>query len=52
MMNSGERVVIGLGTIVSGVGRKLGGKIGAGILGFGLAHIFLGTLSKLKRPWR
>ncbi|ACB85190.1 hypothetical protein V2B37_08610 [Natranaerobius thermophilus JW/NM-WN-LF] len=51
MMNT-SKVVIALGSIVSGVGKKLGGKLGAGLVGFGLAHIVLGMLDKARSPWR
>lgn len=43
-------VVAGVGTVVSGLGAaKLKEKWGAGVLGFGLAHILLGLLD-LARP--
>ena len=31
--------VAGLGLVVTGVGRMVGGNLGAGIMGFGLAHV-------------
>lgn len=37
-------VVVGLGIIVSLIGWYIRGELGAGILGFGLAHIVLGLL--------
>ncbi|WP_350342624.1 hypothetical protein PRVXH_001001 [Proteinivorax hydrogeniformans] len=37
-------VVVGLGVIVSLLGWFMRGELGAGILGFGLAHIVLGLL--------
>ena len=41
--------VSGLGLLVSTVGAKLiTKKFGAGILGFGLAHIVLGQLDRLR----
>ncbi len=46
------KLVIGLGSAVSGIGKKIGGKLGAGLFGFGLAHIFLGLLYKIDMPWR
>jgi len=47
-----SKVIIGLGTVVSSIGKKLGGKVGAGILGFGLAHITLGLLNRMRSPLR
>lgn len=41
--------VSGLGLLVSTLGMKmLRNKIGAGILGFGLAHIILGQLDRFR----
>lgn len=37
-------IVVGLGIVVSLVGWFIGGRLGAGVLGFGLAHIVLGLL--------
>ena len=43
-------VVAGVGTLVSGLGAsQLKQKWGAGVLGFGLAHVALGLLD-LTRP--
>ncbi|AZR74429.1 hypothetical protein BBF96_14165 [Anoxybacter fermentans] len=42
-------VVSGLGLLVSALGaRMLKKKVGAGILGFGLAHILLGQLDRFR----
>jgi hypothetical protein len=42
-------VVSGLGLAVSALGaKKLNKKYGAGILGFGLAHIILGQLDRTR----
>ncbi|TYO93880.1 hypothetical protein [Desulfallas thermosapovorans] len=41
-------IVIGLGVIVSLIGWYVGGNWGAGILGFGLAHILLGALDMFR----
>ena len=41
-------IVSGLGVAVTGLGRMVGGRIGAGIAGFGLAHIVLGFLDKFR----
>jgi hypothetical protein len=37
-------IIVGLGVVVSLIGWFIGGNLGAGILGFGLAHIVLGLL--------
>ncbi len=41
--------VTGLGIVVTGVGKTIGGQVGAGIMGFGMAHIALGLLD-MARP--
>ncbi|EEG77270.1 hypothetical protein [Dethiobacter alkaliphilus] len=41
-------VITGLGTVVTGIGKMLGGKIGAAIAGFGLAHVVLGMLDRIR----
>lgn len=41
--------VAGLGVVVTGVGKMIGGTLGAGLMGFGLAHIALGLLD-MARP--
>jgi hypothetical protein len=41
--------VAGLGVAVTAVGKMVGGTLGAGIMGFGLAHVALGLLD-LARP--
>lgn len=43
-----SKAVLGTGVAVTLLGRTIGGKIGAGILGFGLAHVVLGALDKLR----
>ncbi|MFW5992085.1 MAG: hypothetical protein ACOCQN_02725 [Halanaerobiaceae bacterium] len=41
--------VTGLGLLVSSIGAKMmKNKVGAGILGFGLAHVILGQLDRLR----
>lgn len=41
--------VSGLGLLVSSLGAKMDNKkIGAGILGFGLAHVVLGQLDRFR----
>ncbi len=41
--------VAGLGLVVTGLGRAVGGTLGAGLMGFGLAHVVLG-LADMFRP--
>ncbi|KXG75155.1 hypothetical protein AN618_20250 [Fervidicola ferrireducens] len=41
-------VVAGIGAVVAGVGTMVGGTLGAGITGFGLAHIVLGVLDMFR----
>jgi hypothetical protein len=41
--------VKGRGAVVTGIGRMVGGRMGAWISGFGLAHVVLGLLD-LTRP--
>ncbi len=43
-----SKLIVGLGALVTTVGKLIGGRVGSGIVGFGLAHIFLGTLAKYK----
>jgi len=43
-----SKAVLGTGVAVSFLGRTIGGKLGAGILGFGLAHVVLGALDKFR----
>jgi len=44
--------VSGLGILVTGLGRMMGGRIGAGLYGFGLAHIVLGVLDRFRPSTR
>lgn len=46
--NTTSWVVAGLGVIVALIGWYLGGLWGAGLLGFGLAHILLGVLDMFR----
>lgn len=41
-------VVTGVGAVVTGAGYLLGGNIGTGLAGFGLAHVVLGTLDMFR----
>lgn len=50
--SSAGRALIVLGRIVRRLGRLVGGKIGAGIMGYGLAHIVLGNLAKFSSEMR
>lgn len=43
-----SKAIIGLGALVTGIGRVIGGRIGDGISGYGLAHVVLGTLDMLR----
>lgn len=40
--------VTGLGVAATAVGRMVGGSVGAGITGFGVAHIVLGVLDGVR----
>lgn len=40
--------VTALGLVVTGVGKAVGGQVGAGIMGFGMAHIALGLLDMIR----
>lgn len=46
--NTTSYVVTGLGAAVTGVGALLGGAVGAGIAGFGIAHLVLGVLDNFR----
>ncbi|WP_227765593.1 hypothetical protein [Zhaonella formicivorans] len=47
--NTTSLVVTGLGAAVTGVGATLlKGSIGAGVVGFGLAHVVLGVLDMFR----
>ena len=41
-----------IGAFVTGIGRLVGGRIGDGITGFGLAHIVLGAIDMLRPSTR
>lgn len=43
-----SRVTLGLGILVTGIGRMIGGRIGNTVTGFGLAHIVLGSLDMFR----
>lgn len=45
-------VVSGLGFVVLGLGKMIGGRLGAGIYGFGLAHVILGFLDRFRPSLR
>lgn len=38
----------GAGLFIAGVGRVVGGTMGAGITGFGLAHVAMGMMDMFK----
>jgi hypothetical protein len=46
--NTTGLVLTGLGAAVTGIGAVVGGAIGAGITGFGVAHVVLGTLDMFR----
>ncbi|TYP59846.1 hypothetical protein [Thermosediminibacter litoriperuensis] len=50
--NTMSWVVTGVGAVVAGVGTMVGGTLGAGIIGFGLAHIVLGILDMFRSTVR
>lgn len=42
-------LVTGLGAVVSGLGATMRrSRLGAGVIGFGLAHVVLGLLDRLR----
>jgi hypothetical protein len=45
-------VLTGLGATVTGLGALVGGRMGAGLTGFGLAHVVLGTLDMFRSSRR
>lgn len=50
--NTTSWVVTGVGAAVTGVGALVGGSLGAGIAGFGLAHVVLGVLDSFRPTLR
>jgi len=44
-LNNTSKFIIGLGALVTGLGRLVGGKAGYWLRGFGLAHIVLGSIN-------
>jgi len=47
-----SKAVMGIGAMVAGLGRLVGGRIGDSITGFGLAHIVLGALDMFRPSTR
>ncbi|MDD2401954.1 MAG: hypothetical protein PHI90_00455 [Clostridia bacterium] len=45
-------IVTGVGAAVTGIGSLIRGPLGAGITGFGLAHVVLGTLDMFRPSTR
>ena len=44
-----SKAVVGVGTAVTALGASLkNSRLGAGLIGFGLAHIMLGTLDQFR----
>lgn len=50
--NTTSYIVTGVGAAVTGVGAILGGNLGAGVAGFGLAHVVLGVLDNFRPTTR
>lgn len=51
LMQKGNKTgmaVAGMGLVITGLGRMIGGTVGAGITGFGLAHVVLGVTDMFK----
>lgn len=48
MKNNTGWVVAGVGAVVTGTGAIIGGTVGAGVAGFGLAHVVLGVLDNFR----
>lgn len=46
------KFIMGLGALVTGIGRLVGGRTGDGLTGFGLAHIVLGALDMFRPRFR
>lgn len=46
--NTTSWIVTGVGAAVTGMGAMVGGAVGAGISGFGLAHVVLGVLDNFR----
>ncbi len=46
--NTTSWIVTGVGAAVTGVGAMLGGNLGAGVAGFGIAHVVLGMLDNFR----
>jgi len=46
--NSTSWAIVATGAAVTGLGRIVGGNLGAGITGFGLAHVALGILDQFR----
>ena len=41
-------IVAGLGLLVTGIGKLLGGRVGDTLSGFGIAHLVLGILDCIR----
>ena len=46
--NTTRLVLTGLGVAVTRIGAVVGGPVGAGTTGFGVAHVVLGTLDMFR----
>ncbi|HAF17366.1 MAG: hypothetical protein ACN4A7_08420 [Thermacetogeniaceae bacterium] len=47
-----SKAVMGIGALVTGLGRLVGGRVGDSITGFGLAHIVLGAIDMFRPSTR
>ena len=45
-------IVTGVGAAVTGIGAWVGGNLGAGVAGFGIAHVVLGVLDNFRPTTR
>ena len=45
---STSKAIIGIGALATSIGKMIGGRVGDGITGFGLAHVVLGTLDMFR----
>ncbi|NLA12598.1 MAG: hypothetical protein GX883_10825 [Firmicutes bacterium] len=51
VLHKGSRsgmAVAGMGLVVTGIGKAIGGTVGAGIIGFGLAQVALGVADMIR----
>lgn len=46
--NKTSLTVAGAGLVITGIGKAVGGTVGAGLIGFGLANVVLGLADMFK----